>query len=327
MAQEVFILLNDVPIYLRGGEYFEILNDNAIKEEQIPIPIDCIKEEVTVESVEDFRLYLNSLRYWLVFTVPEQLVQIALDNTGLLSAVVEEFTFYFPYLTDLTIISKSFTVKERVKVAAGRGCLCALKLLLSQLDSTLLAKDLCETAARNGHLECLQLLREYSCPWDEHTCTVAAKGGHIACLQFAHTNGCPLTIDVCLAAAQHNHLKCLQYAHQQHCEWNKVVCAAAALGNSLECLEYLHRHDCPWDHHVTNISASRGHLSCLRFALTHGCVWDENTCKFAAENGHYECLEFAHLFGCTIVKSNCKVDPTFSDNHRRCFAYVAQHGI
>ena len=326
-VQEVYVLLDHVPKYLQCGEYFEILHDNAIEEEHIPIPIDCFKEQDTVESVEDFRLYLKSLRYWLVVTVPEQLVQVALDNNTLLSAVVEEFTFYFPYLTDLAIIGKSFTIKERAKVAAARGCLCALKVILPQLSSTHLTKDFCEAAARHGHLDCLQLLREHGCPWDEHTCTVAAKGGHIACLQFAHANGCLLTMDVYLAAAQNNHLTCLQYAHQQHCEWSKVVCAAAVLGNSLECLEYLHRHGCPWDKHVTYIAASRGHLSSMCFALTNGCAWDEKTCEFAAENGHYECLEFAHLHGCTLAKSNCNVDPILSDNHHRCFAYVAQHGI
>lgn len=325
-AQEVYLQLNQVPEYLQCGAYFDALAGNALMEEKIPFPSDCIKAEDTVENVEDFRLYLKSLRYWLVVTIPERLVNIALDNSALLSAVVEEFNFYFPCLNDLAIIGQSLTLKERVKVAVMRGCLVALKVLLPQLDSIHLTKELCEAAARYGHLDCLQYLHEHKCPWDEHTCTVAAGAGYLACLQFAHSNGCLLTIDVCIAAAQNNHLHCLQYAHQQHCEWSKVVCAAAALGNSLECLEYLHHQGCPWDIHVTQISASRGHLSCLRFALTNGCPWDTNTCKLAAENGHLACLKLAHQHGCAMIKATCLVDPTESDGHNECFVYVTLYG-
>ena len=52
-------------------------------------------------------------------------------------------------------------------------------------------KDLCEDAARGGHLEVLKLARENGCPWDEETCADAAEGGHLEVLQWARENGCP----------------------------------------------------------------------------------------------------------------------------------------
>ena len=35
------------------------------------------------------------------------------------------------------------------------------------------------------------MLRENSCPWDEHTCSRAALSGHLEVLQWARANGCP----------------------------------------------------------------------------------------------------------------------------------------
>ena len=31
-----------------------------------------------------------------------------------------------------------------------------------------------QSAAKNGHLECLKYAREHGCPWDEETCEDAA---------------------------------------------------------------------------------------------------------------------------------------------------------
>lgn len=317
----------DVPQYLRCGAYFTSLTENSVEEEQIPIPKDCIKTNEVVESVADFYLYMKSLRFWLVSNVPDHLVEVVLKEGAALATVLEEFSVDFPYLSDLATICSAPTNRKRMKTAASLGCLFALKYFLISVNSSELTKDLCESAAKNGHLACLSYLREQGCPWDEHTCTVAAATGHLSCLQYAHANGCRMTSEVCLAAAQNNHLDCLRYAHQQRCEWNKVVCAAAVLGNSLQCLQFAHEAGCPWDSHVCQIAASRGHLACLQYALSQGCPWDTNTTKAAAENGHFDCLQLAHQHGCFIVKVACNIDPTASEGHRLCCQYVAQHGF
>ncbi|CAN0426198.1 unnamed protein product, partial [Ectocarpus fasciculatus] len=51
--------------------------------------------------------------------------------------------------------------------------------------------QLCETAARNGHLEILQWARRIGCPWEASTCYGAAENGHLEILQWATNNGCP----------------------------------------------------------------------------------------------------------------------------------------
>lgn len=328
MASAVIsIRIRDVPQYLRCGDYFASLAENAIEEEQIPIPKDCIKINEVIESEADLCMYLKSLRFWVVSNVPDHLVEVVLKEGPALTAVLEEFRIDFPYLADLVLICSAGNHRKRLKTAASLGCLTALKSLLINTSPSELTKDLCESAAKHGHLACLQFLRERGCPWDEYTCTIAAASGHLHCLQFAHASGCRMTSEVCLAAAQNDHLECLRYAHQQKCEWNKVVCAAAALGNSLQCLQFAHEAGCPWDSHVCQIAAGRGHLACLQYALTQGCPWDTSTTKAAAENGFIDCLRFAHQHGCFIVKVSCNIDPTVSEGHRLCHLYVAQHGF
>lgn len=323
----ISIRIRDVPVYLRCGAYFAALMENAEEEEQIPVPNDCIKNSEVIGSASDFYMYMKSLRFWLVANVPDHLVDVILKEGAALATILEEFRLDFPFLSDLATICSAPNQRKRLKVAASLGCILALKRILVQVDRSELTKDLCESAAKYGHLACLKYLHDQGCPWDDYTCTIAAGSGHIDCLRYAHSNGCPMTAEVCLAAAQNDHLDCLRYAHDQKCEWNKVVCAAAALGGSLQCLQFAHQQGCPWDRHVCQIAASRGNLACLQYALAHNCPWDTGMTKAAAENGHFACLHYAHQHGCYIVKVVCNIDPTASESHRMCYLYVAQHGI
>ena len=50
--------------------------------------------------------------------------------------------------------------------------------------------NLCNFAARAGHLDLLQWARLNGCLWNESTCSHAAKGGHLEVLQWARLNGC-----------------------------------------------------------------------------------------------------------------------------------------
>jgi len=60
---------------------------------------------------------------------------------------------------------------------------------------------LCTLAARQGHLDVLQWLRQNDCPWNEATCTEAATHGHLTVLQWLRSQGCPwCVISVKLAA-------------------------------------------------------------------------------------------------------------------------------
>ncbi len=122
---------------------------------------------------------------------------------------------------------------------------------------------LCETAARQGHLEVLRWLRAQGCPWNGWTCNNAAKNGHLEVLQWVRAQGCPWSESACSSAAENGHLEVLQWLRAQGCPWNEWTCSSAA---------------------------ENGHLELLQWLRAQGCPWDEWTCCNAAENGHLEVL-------------------------------------
>ena len=156
----------------------------------------------------------------------------------------------------------------------------------------------CQTAAKNGQLECLKHAHEHGCPWDEKTCESAAKNGHLECLKYARERGCPWDEETCAHAAWKGHLECLKYAHEQGCPWNEETCSFAAMHGHLECLKYAHERGCPWDEWTCRYAAMHGHLECLKYAREHGCDWDGVTCWSAALNGHWSCFIYASFHGC-----------------------------
>ena len=103
----------------------------------------------------------------------------------------------------------------------------------------------CQTAAKNGQLECLKHAHENGCPWDENTCAFAAMNGNLDCLKYAHENGCPWDDWTCMRAAEYGHLECLKYAHEHGCPWDENTCYNAAKNGHLECLKYACAHGCP----------------------------------------------------------------------------------
>jgi hypothetical protein len=49
----------------------------------------------------------------------------------------------------------------------------------------------CATAAKCGHLDCLEYLRSKKCPWDVLVCEVAHENNHMDILTYAVKNKCP----------------------------------------------------------------------------------------------------------------------------------------
>ena len=47
----------------------------------------------------------------------------------------------------------------------------------------------CAQMALNGNFGLLQFLRGELCPWNKETCESAAANGHLECLKYAHRNG------------------------------------------------------------------------------------------------------------------------------------------
>ena len=107
--------------------------------------------------------------------------------------------------------------------------------------------SLCSGAAFGGHLELLQLAREYRCPWDERTCKCAVRTGKLEILQWVRENRCPWDARTCSAAAKYGHLHILQWAREQGCPWDARTCEAAAEAGFFEILQWAQNNGCPWN--------------------------------------------------------------------------------
>lgn len=62
----------------------------------------------------------------------------------------------------------------------------------------------CATAATEGHLEALRILRARNYPWDSRVTTTAAFNGYLELLQWAYNNGCPINFGECRENAEVN---------------------------------------------------------------------------------------------------------------------------
>eukprot|EP00611_Tribonema_gayanum_P015448 TRINITY_DN2728_c1_g1_i1.p1 TRINITY_DN2728_c1_g1~~TRINITY_DN2728_c1_g1_i1.p1 ORF type:complete len:252 (-),score=24.73 TRINITY_DN2728_c1_g1_i1:692-1447(-) len=139
----------------------------------------------------------------------------------------------------------------------------------------------CCRAARGGHLETLQGLRQSGSTWCARTCRKAAHGGHLELLQLAHANGCPSDELACAKAAGSGHLEILQWLRVNGCPWDETTCSFAAGSGHLEELQWARANGCPWDTKTCSEAAIGGHLEVLQWARANGCPWDEWASDFA----------------------------------------------
>ena len=57
--------------------------------------------------------------------------------------------------------------------------------------------DTVYSAAKNGHIHCLNyLIEEKNCPVNELACTWAAKQGHLDCLRYLHEHGAIFSVSL-----------------------------------------------------------------------------------------------------------------------------------
>jgi len=200
---------------------------------------------------------------------------------------------------------------------------CFVKVLYDILQPKCYFNSICRYAAKNGHLECLMLARNYNCPWDEHVCIDAASRGHYDCLKYAHENGCILTKEVCYYASS-GHLECLIYAHTHGCPWDSKLYEHAIISGDLESIKYAHANGCPWNKKICEDAALLNYLDILKYALDNGASKSSNVCNRAASHGNLECLKYAYENGCTFDENTC-YEVNRSKN-KECIIYVHEKG-
>ncbi len=109
-------------------------------------------------------------------------------------------------------------------------------------------EDACESAARNGHLECLKYLHEDAkAPWDEYTANGAAGKGQLHILEYLVERKFDKYSELaCMRAAKYGHLDCLKYLHETaKAPWDYLAVLAAHEQSQTECVQYLLDKNCP----------------------------------------------------------------------------------
>ena len=208
--------------------------------------------------------------------------------------------------------------------ASQLGCLSALLRL--QLAGRLSCQErLCQAAARSGQLEELKVLRENSCPWDEHTCSRAALSGHLEVLQWARANGCPWDSETCHNAAFGGHLEVLQWARANGCPWNSGTCMAAAESGHLEVLQWLHANGCRWDEKgLLFISAREGQEAVMQALIEAGAdinkAYDDGVTPLliAAHEGHVAMVR-------ALIEVGADVNTAMDEREGVTPLYIAAH--
>ena len=194
--------------------------------------------------------------------------------------------------------------------------------------TTVFTTDTSATAAGCGQLECLKMLHEAGCPWDERTPMAAADEGNLDCLRYAFEHGCPWDEQTPEFAARKGRLDCLKYALMNQCPVDISTCNMAAEFGPLVSLKCAHEHGCPWDADTMARAAWCGRLEYIKYMHENGCPWDESACALAADESEYECLVYLHENGCPWdERTAVNAQRSVHKDSDKCLRYVIEHGL
>lgn len=344
---------SSVPDYLQSGDLFASFWEAGTEDAVVEVPDDVVKSTCSVDSADELRQLLSSLRFWLVKHPPVEVIEYVLRAPAEQSSpVLKDFRADLPYITALEKVRDSVEFSAII-TALQCGVLEIVQYILSFVDEVPPCNTMCDIAAKAGHLNCLQYLHQqgwgklyasttvaaaeggslvcmqylhkHKCSWDRSSTAQAAKSGHLHILQFLHENGCPWSWEVVWACVLHDHLDCLQYALAQRCpKEGDTICVKAVQFGRIECLIVLRAAGCVWEVNVPQEAAKHGHLNCLQYAHENGCRWDADTCIAAAKHGRLDCLKYAHEHGCpwnSQVRTAAKIN-----GYRDCVQYAIDHG-
>ena len=165
-------------------------------------------------------------------------------------------------------------------------------------------------AAKNGHLDCLQVLFQSYVPCPEAAVNIAAQKDNLACLKLleAHLSVQQLSLAVILGAMRAPSLHCFAYlCGRRETDYFPLITKCCASEGRLSALQCAHELGCPWDAHTITAAAERNHIDCLIYAHEHGCPWNESACRASAHENSLACLQYLVEHGCPFGSKTCAV--------------------
>jgi hypothetical protein len=326
----IIISRTQVPQYLQKGAFYEALDPHD--GDTFSVPFSCLKPDLSIESHEDLRHMLHSIRFWGVYSIPVDVCQYLLSTPQLYVTIIDPLLVEFPefeeYLTNVialrttnatdtisSAISMGLGVEvvqflhERLEIsfspddldaAIRKDDVASMIYVFDKLGRTTISNNTSVIVATHGSINVLKYMLEHGWVIPRGALNAAARGGHIECVTFLHDKcGMAYTLETMMFASHSGRLALIQYLHEMGCPWDGEVCARLASVGALDCLAYAHQNGCPWDARTCAAAAGSGHLQCLEYAHQQGCVWDASTVNNAFWLNHRACLQYAVSRGCS----------------------------
>jgi hypothetical protein len=249
-GQTVVVKLADVPQYLQNGELFKSMQaEAAVNEEeasecveQIEVPVNCIKPDQTVSSVDDAWSLLHSLRYWIVGSeLPPSLVTFCLSPSGKErpASFWKSFERNYAHMGALRRMTASNArdPSAKVRIAITTGDVSLVRLVHETLQCDL-PSTACTAAVQSGSLACLQYVHERMAGELKNVVKTAIDMGSLDFAKFAVSKGHEVSQDACIFAAKRGSVSCIGYLRTlPDVIWDDRVCLAAAHAGHLDCLK------------------------------------------------------------------------------------------
>lgn len=122
------------------------------------------------------------------------------------------------------------------------------------------------SAAMNGDLARLQVVRDQGASCDAFVMLHAAAGGHVECMQFLHADHMPfhpedscIPLSCCTVAAAGGHIKSMRFAHEK----------GAAIDSNTVWFATKKCHECLMNAYTTGHAIDCIHGGCFEYAVAH----------------------------------------------------------
>lgn len=183
--------ISEVPVYLRTSELYISFDTSA--DQEVSVPSDCIKQNLSISSVADFRHLLQTMQFWILRAFPAQLVEFLIgvrsviyrDNTREVMLILSNFEDVFPstcaLINQLNICCDRFHSDQACDICAEYGRIDFLDYFLS--FNKPISFNTLNIAAANGHLRFLEYVYQKLTAFDasiflaKFECTKVSSGG------------------------------------------------------------------------------------------------------------------------------------------------------
>lgn len=316
--------LSAVPEYLREGAFFLSMDQSS--DDDIQIPLDALKPDLSVENPAELEHLLASLSYWGVADVPYQVLgsiyrRKVVWRNG-------RFDETFPDLLQVHTIASTVPDGEHLVRAAQLGSLLMVRYLVEVEQEKESLSRACAAAARSGHVHILDYIHEHGGLLTEHVMASAFSGGNLECLEYLRKAGLfkeivnrTLVVENAVAS---NEMLQSKPKFRTVGGWGEERFLYVS---TLFVLQYALALGCIVSPFLLQSAASTGNLEILRFVRSSSSLWDEELAGMmwnAVISGQLRVIEYLHEQGCalTIEVTEGAARGGFVD----CLRYVCEHG-